>query len=128
MKMLFALGMLVFSVGSAFAAAMTMQECNAFSLNENKQFPRRVDEITTARITLCVWEDGEITFEYVLDIDVKKGKFSQKNIDALVPVLTTKWCSEAGFRTILDRVAIGYTYYDKSINYIGNIHLNNREC
>jgi hypothetical protein len=128
MKRFLFVGIALLLAQNAAAAPMTPRECNELVFTLNKDYPQVLDRITTIRNVICLEELGELTLVYRMQLDVKPGETTQATVDTLIPRMTNSWCTTPPQRELIEMVAIGYMYSDRTGKFIGTIHLNKKIC
>jgi hypothetical protein len=111
-------------------SAGQLQECNAFASEINKNYPQRVDKITTVKGTVCTPDGRGIALEYYMIVDDEYASFlNQPLISAeLQPKQKNSWCSDPRQRELLNLYSIRYRYFSQSQLFLGSAYINKKMC
>jgi hypothetical protein len=106
----------------------TLDECKSLLPAMKKNYPEKLDEITTLVDSDCMVHKGRTTlvYQYVLDISVSdKAKEIMKSGDAQTK---KKVCSNKEVKNLLDYVDVFYYYVDKNGSDVHGILNKKSQC
>jgi len=111
------------------AYAQSLKECNAIASNANKEYPSRVDSITTIKSVMCYSDNKDIVLIYNMIIDSKGGSSIDQNIiNSLRPSMKNTLCTDPDTKLVLRIFPIGYKYFFDNGKYIGELKFSIKEC
>jgi hypothetical protein len=115
-------------VTSAAHAAVSFSECSSFSSILNRDYPQRVDKITSVRGTACIAGPKRPALVYMMKIDVQKIQMPADWPSSAIPTQLSFWCTSPEQLKLLKMVDIKYQYSDLNGVYAGETHLTIENC
>lgn len=112
------------------ASAGQLEECNGFASVLNKNYPQRVDKITTVKGTACTPDGRGIALEYLMSVDDEYAPFIRQSVinTELLPKQKNFWCTDPTQRGLLRSYSIRYRYYSQSGSFLGSANINKKMC
>ena len=116
------------TINLSSAAKLSVRQCEVLVSAVNETTPKRVDEITILKTSVCLGIDGQIEFKYVYEIlgelpvdkipeefktNVKNSFCTNPDTSKLVPVL--------------DKITYEY-YYKKTGKYFDRFSFSEKDC
>ena len=107
-----------------------LEECNSFTSGLNKNYPQKVDKITTVKGTVCTPDGKEISLEYLMVIDDEYASLiNQSAINKeMQPKQKNFWCTDPTQRELIKLYSIRYRYYSQSGSFLGLSYINKKMC
>ena len=109
--------------------AESLKNCNDLTNEVNKQFPTRIDKITTIKSAICYEERKKAKLIYNMVIDFAEApSMDQKILNTMRPNLTNSLCTNPDFIDLLKMFPISYAYYFDNGKYIGELEFSLKQC
>jgi hypothetical protein len=115
---------------TTLASQFSIQDCNKFASKINKNFPMRVDSITSVDHLICLPQNNEVVLTYYMKIDSIDGSYhlTQNSLNAFKPAILTAWCTDPDQLVLLKMFPIKYKYFFDNGSYIGDIKFSYKNC
>jgi hypothetical protein len=113
---------------SAVHATVSFADCSAVASEMNKNFPQRVDKLTSINGTTCLSGSERPVLQYNMGLDMSKAEVPPNAIDSLKARILQGWCTDPNQSKLLKDVDIKYAYYDRSGAYVGEVMFGIENC
>jgi len=109
--------------------AQTSEQCNTIASEINKNFPMKVDKITSVKNVICLPKKNKIIFTYFMEVDINEGSaLTQNALDAYRPNIVKMWCTDPSQLVLLKIYPIQYKYSFNTGQFIGEINFSLNDC
>ena len=116
------------TINSTFAAKLSVQQCEILASTVNATTPKRVDEYTILKTSVCLGAGGQIEFRYVYEI---LGNLSVDKIpEGFKKNVKNSFCTNpdtSKLIEVVDKITYEY-YYKKTGKYFDRFSFSEKDC
>ena len=112
------------------AFSQNRELCNSTTSEINKNYPTRVDKVTTIKSSGCITDaNNKLMISYNMVVDFDGGSMINHNaLDSYRPKVLNTLCSDPETLRLLQYFPVQYKYYFDNGKYIGEIKVSINNC
>lgn len=109
--------------------AESMKFCNEVTTEINKEFPARIDKITTIKSVFCFEDRKKANLVYNMSIDLQGApSMDQKILNSMRQNISNSLCTDPDLKDLLQMFPVSYSYYFDNGKYIGKLEFSIKQC